>query len=85
MPGHIFFKAGDYQRAYQSFADSAKTDSDYLRLQNIEPIDNWNYWHNLQFIAANCAESGRSLSGRNEMEPKTSKIAIKKKGRHSKR
>ena len=63
MPGHIFFKAGDYQRAYQSFADSAKTDSDYLRLQNIEPIDNWNYWHNLQFIAANCAESGRYQDG----------------------
>ena len=63
MPGHIFFKTGDYQKAHQSFIDSNKTDSDYLNLQNIEPIDNWNYWHNLQFIAANCAESGLYKEG----------------------
>lgn len=63
MPGHIFFKVGDYQRAYQSFADSAKADSGYIRLQSIEPIDNWNYWHNLQFMVANCAEAGRYQDG----------------------
>ena len=63
MPGHIFFKVGDYQRAYQSFADSAEADSNYIRLQNIEPIDNWNYWHNLQFMVANCAEAGRYQDG----------------------
>jgi hypothetical protein len=49
MPGHIFFRIGDYARAENSFADSLAVDERYMREQHVEPGDDWNYVHNLMY------------------------------------
>jgi tetratricopeptide (TPR) repeat protein len=69
MPGHIFFRMGDYAGAEQSFAASLEVDERYMREQNI-PVDNdWNYVHNLMYAIANAMEEGKfqlatTLSGK---------------------
>ncbi len=36
MPGHIFFRLGDYARAEKAFADSLEVDERYMREQHVE-------------------------------------------------
>ena len=64
MPGHIFYKVGDYEGAYRAFHASLDFDREYLREQGIEPVDDWNYVHNLDYLVINCAEDGRYREGR---------------------
>ncbi|MEE8524153.1 MAG: tetratricopeptide repeat protein, partial [Thermoanaerobaculia bacterium] len=64
MPGHVFYKIGDYEGAYRAFHSSLELDREYLREQGIEPVDNWNYVHNLDYLVMNCAEDGRYREGR---------------------
>jgi tetratricopeptide (TPR) repeat protein len=59
MPGHIFFRIGDYARAAQAFAASLAVDERYMREQHIEPDNNWNYVHNLMYSVANLLEQGK--------------------------
>ncbi len=59
MPGHIYYRLGDYDRARQSFLDSMKVDSDYLQREKVGSLDDWNYAHNLSYLIASDAESGR--------------------------
>ena len=59
MPGHIYYRLGDYDRARQSFLDSMKVDSDYMQREKVGPLDCWNYPHNLSYLIASDAESGR--------------------------
>jgi hypothetical protein len=59
MPGHIYFRMGDYARAAQAFADSLAVDEQYMREQHIEPDNNWNYVHNLMYSIANLLEMGQ--------------------------
>jgi tetratricopeptide (TPR) repeat protein len=59
MPGHIYFRLGEYDRARQSFVDSMNVDEDYMRREKVGTIDDWNYAHNLSYLIANDAESGR--------------------------
>jgi len=59
MPGHIYYRLGDYDRARQSFLDSMKVDSDYMQREKVAPLDDWNYAHNLSYLIASDAESGR--------------------------
>jgi len=59
MPGHIYYRLGDYDRARQSFLDSMKVDFDYMQREKVAPIDDWNYAHNLSYLIASDAESGR--------------------------
>src|SRR5215472_3021903 len=56
MPGHIYFRIGDYARAAEAFAASLAADERYMREQHIEPDNNWNYVHNLMYSIANLLE-----------------------------
>jgi tetratricopeptide (TPR) repeat protein len=59
MPGHIYYRLGEYDRARQSFLDSMKVDEDYMRREKVGTLDDWNYAHNLSYLIASDAESGR--------------------------
>ncbi len=59
MPGHIYYRLGDYDRARQSFLDSMKVDFDYMQREKVAALDDWNYAHNLSYLIASDAESGR--------------------------
>ena len=59
MPGHIYYRLGDYDRARQSFLDSMQVDSGYMQREKVGSLDDWNYAHNLSYLIASDAESGR--------------------------
>ncbi|PRY40047.1 tetratricopeptide repeat protein [Spirosoma oryzae] len=59
MPGHVYYKLGDYKRAYQAFTAAVRVDSAYMKQQHIPEVDNWNYIHNINYLLSNCAEDGR--------------------------
>jgi tetratricopeptide (TPR) repeat protein len=59
MPGHIYYRLGDYDRARQSFLDSMHVDSSYMQREKVGTLDDWNYAHNLSYLIASDAESGR--------------------------
>ena len=63
MPGHIYYKLGDYKKAHDQFIYAMKVDSTYMAEQNIKEMDNWNYIHNLNYLLANCAQDGRYKEG----------------------
>jgi tetratricopeptide (TPR) repeat protein len=69
MPGHIFYRVGDYARAQESFAASMEADERYMQAQHVQVDDDWNYVHNLMYAIANLMEEGRlkeatALSGK---------------------
>ena len=59
MPGHIFYRTGDYVRAKGSFAASTKADEQYMQAQHVQVDDDWNYVHNLMYAIANLLEAGQ--------------------------
>ena len=59
MPGHIFYRTGDYATADKSFAASTVTDESYMQAQHVGVDDDWNYVHNLMYAIANLMEEGR--------------------------
>ena len=59
MPGHIFYRTGDYERAQVSFDLSESVDEAYLKTQRIDPDNDWNYVHNLMYSIANLLELGQ--------------------------
>jgi tetratricopeptide (TPR) repeat protein len=59
MPGHIFYRTGNYERAQVSFDLSQSVDETYMQSQHISADDDWNYVHNLMYSIANLLESGR--------------------------
>ncbi len=59
MPGHIFYRVGDYERAREIFLEAARVDRDYMDKQHVSIRDDWNYAHNLSYLIADCAEAGR--------------------------
>ena len=63
MAGHIYYQVGDYSKAYSAFSNSMQVDSAYMEQYGIEPVDTWNYIHNLDYLVANCAEDGRFAEG----------------------
>ena len=63
MPGHIYWRVGDYERARQSFMASVRVDEAYMAAQQIRPEEDWNYAHNLAYLIAACAEAGRYQEG----------------------
>ncbi len=63
MPGHIYYQTGDYERAYASFAAAARVDEAYMKEQGVTTAETWNYAHNLSYLIAACAESGRYREG----------------------
>ena len=64
MPGHIFYRVGDYERARQTFLHALRVDQDYMAKQHVAPRDDWNYAHNLAYLMADCAEEGRYIEAR---------------------
>jgi hypothetical protein len=69
MPGHIFYRTGDYARAKESFAASIQADEQYMQAQHVPVDDDWNYTHNLMYAIANLMEAGQlneatALSGK---------------------
>lgn len=59
MPGHIFFRIGDYSRAEQAFTASMQVDERYMREQHVSPDNDWNYVHNEMYAVANFMEEGK--------------------------
>lgn len=59
MPGHIFFRVGDYARAEKAFADALEVDERYMSEQHIDPDNDWNYVHNLMYYVADLLEQGK--------------------------
>lgn len=64
MPGHIFYRMGDYERARRIFLASMQVDSDYMARQHVSTRDDWNYAHNISYLIADCAEEGRYTEAR---------------------
>jgi hypothetical protein len=59
MPGHIFYRMGDYARAEEAFAASMQADEHYMQSQHVQVDDDWNYVHNLMYAIANLMEAGK--------------------------
>ena len=59
MPGHIFYRTGDYASAKNSFAASIEADEHYMQSQQIAVDNDWNYVHNLMYAIANLLEAGQ--------------------------
>ena len=59
MPGHIYYRVGDYASADRWFAASTAADEHYLREQHVSVDDDWNYVHNMMYAIANLMEQGR--------------------------
>ena len=59
MPGHIYYRVGDYKDADVWFAASTAADEKYMREQHVGPDDDWNYVHNMMYGIANLMEQGR--------------------------
>lgn len=59
MPGHIFYRVGDYAQAEHWFAASTAVDEQYMQTQHIDVDDDWNYVHNLNYGIANLMEEGK--------------------------
>ena len=59
MPGHIFYRTGNYPQAEHWFAASTAADEAYMRDQHIDIDDDWNYVHNLMYGIANLMEEGK--------------------------
>ncbi|GAA4806547.1 hypothetical protein GCM10023330_11310 [Litoribaculum gwangyangense] len=76
MPGHIYYKLGDYKKAHDQFINAMKVDSTYMTNQNIKEIDNWNYIHNLNYLLANCAQDGRYREGLHYAERLEKMVAV---------
>jgi hypothetical protein len=61
MPGHIFYRVGNYAEAEHWFAASTEADERYLREQHETPDDDWNYVHNMMYAIANLMEEGKLI------------------------
>jgi tetratricopeptide (TPR) repeat protein len=59
MPGHIYFRVGDYASADKWFSASTQADERYMLEQHVSVDDDWNYVHNLMYAIANLMEQGR--------------------------
>ena len=59
MPGHIFYRTGDYADADIWFARSTAVDEAYMRAQHVKVDDDWNYVHNLMYGIDNLMQEGK--------------------------
>jgi tetratricopeptide (TPR) repeat protein len=59
MPGHIYYRTGDYARAQAAFDASTVADESYMQQQKVAVDDDWNYVHNLMYSVANLLEAGQ--------------------------
>ncbi|HTQ58453.1 MAG TPA: tetratricopeptide repeat protein [Bryobacteraceae bacterium] len=66
MPGHIYFRTGDYEKARQIFLAAKRADAEYMARYHVAVRDDWNYVHNISYLIADCAEEGRFQEARDE-------------------
>jgi len=66
MPGHIYYRVGNYAEAEHWFSASMAADEHYMQAQQVGPDDDWNYAHNMMYAIANLLEQGQ-LSGANQL------------------
>ncbi len=59
MPGHIFYRTGDYEGGRESFENSMHVDEAYIHDQGVAYENDWNYVHNLMYLIADLMEAGR--------------------------
>ena len=59
MPGHIYYRLGNYTEAERWFAASMAADEHYMQEQHVGPDDDWNYAHNMMYAIANLMEQGK--------------------------
>ena len=59
MPGHIYYRVGDYAAAEHWFTASMEVDERYMREQHVSVDDDWNYVHNMMYAIANLMEQGK--------------------------
>jgi tetratricopeptide (TPR) repeat protein len=59
MPGHIYYRVGNYAEAQRWFSASTEADETYMRDQHVSPDDDWNYVHNMMYSIANLIEQGK--------------------------
>ncbi len=59
MPGHIFYRVGNYSEAEHWFSASMDADEKYMREQHVGVDDDWNYVHNMMYAIANLMEQGK--------------------------
>ena len=59
MPGHIYYRTGDYTHAEHWFTASMTADEAYMRDQHVSVDDDWNYVHNMMYAIANLMEQGK--------------------------
>lgn len=59
MPGHIYYRVGNYPEAERWFAASMTADETYMRDQRVSVDDDWNYVHNMMYAIANLMEEGK--------------------------
>jgi len=59
MPGHIFYRTGNYASAQASFLASMQADERYMKAQHVQVDDDWNYVHNMMYAIANLMETGQ--------------------------
>jgi tetratricopeptide (TPR) repeat protein len=59
MPGHIFYRVGNYAEAEHWFTASTTADELYMREQHVGPDDDWNYVHNMMYGIADLMEQGK--------------------------
>jgi tetratricopeptide (TPR) repeat protein len=59
MPGHIYYRVGNYTEAERWFSASMAADEHYMQEQHVGPDDDWNYVHNMMYAIANLMEQGR--------------------------
>jgi tetratricopeptide (TPR) repeat protein len=59
MPGHIYYRVGDYAQAEHWFAASTSVEERYQREQQVSVDNDWNYVHNLMYSIANLMEEGK--------------------------
>ncbi len=59
MPGHIYYRVGNYSEAERWFSASMAADEHYMQAEQVGPDDDWNYAHNMMYAIANLMEQGR--------------------------
>ncbi len=70
MPGHIYNRVGQYERARQAFLASVRVHEMYAtKIPGATPDVDWNYGHDLDYLIFNLAEMGR-LKEAEELLPK---------------
>jgi tetratricopeptide (TPR) repeat protein len=63
MPGHIYYRVGEYERARESFLAAMKIEEEYMQREQVSVDDNWNYPHNISYLIAADMETGRYAEG----------------------